>query len=295
MHDIWNPWHGCRKISEGCQHCYMYFLDKMRDQDGSRVYRTDGFDYPLRRDRHGRWRVKSGETLRVCMTSDFFLEEADSWRDEAWEIMRIRRDVKFFLLTKRPGRVKSCLPQGWGSGWENVIFNVTAENQRRADERIPLLLELPFKHKGVMVAPFIGPVDISRYLARGQIERVTCGGENYDGARPCHYDWVLSLGAQCRAAGVTFTFIETGTNFVKDGKLYHMPKKSLQSEMAFKSGVSFAGKPVKFRLTSELGFPIDEKELYVPHFCSRCARCGSRPICNGCSGCGKCGAPRDGE
>ena len=40
MHDIWNPWHGCIKISEGCQHCYMYYLDRMRDQDGSRIYKT---------------------------------------------------------------------------------------------------------------------------------------------------------------------------------------------------------------------------------------------------------------
>ena len=24
---IWNPWHDCHKVSEGCAHCYMYFLD----------------------------------------------------------------------------------------------------------------------------------------------------------------------------------------------------------------------------------------------------------------------------
>ena len=33
LHDIWNPWHGCVKCSEGCQNCYMYFLDRMRDND----------------------------------------------------------------------------------------------------------------------------------------------------------------------------------------------------------------------------------------------------------------------
>ena len=38
MHDIWNPWHGCVKKSEGCQHCYMYFLDKQRNADGSKIY-----------------------------------------------------------------------------------------------------------------------------------------------------------------------------------------------------------------------------------------------------------------
>ena len=41
MHDIWNPWHGCVKVSEGCAHCYMYYLDKVRGQaDGSEIYRT---------------------------------------------------------------------------------------------------------------------------------------------------------------------------------------------------------------------------------------------------------------
>ena len=38
MHDIWNPGHGCVKYSEGCMNCYMYVLDKMRNQDGSHIY-----------------------------------------------------------------------------------------------------------------------------------------------------------------------------------------------------------------------------------------------------------------
>ena len=88
MHDIWNPWHGCVKCSEGCQHCYMYFLDGQRGKNGAEIYRTKtGFRYPLSRDRAGNYKVQSGEQLRVCMTSDFFLEEADPWRREAWEII----------------------------------------------------------------------------------------------------------------------------------------------------------------------------------------------------------------
>lgn len=78
MHDIWNPWHGCVKCSEGCAHCYMYFLDSQRGHNGAEIYRTKtGFHYPLSRDRAGNYKVKSGEQLRVCMTSDFFLEQAD--------------------------------------------------------------------------------------------------------------------------------------------------------------------------------------------------------------------------
>ncbi|MBQ6481997.1 MAG: DUF5131 family protein [Anaerolineaceae bacterium] len=289
MHDIWNPWHGCRKVSEGCQNCYMYYLDSLRDKDGSVIYRTQaGFRYPLSKERNGRYKVRSGEMIRVCMTSDFFLEEADAWRPEAWEIMRARPDVKFFLLTKRPQRVAEHLPADWGDGWGNIMLNVTTENQRRADERIPILLSLPFKHKGIMCAPFVGPVSIRKYLASGQIEQVLCDGENYDGARPCHYEWVKSLRDECVSADVTFVFCGTGRRFVKDGKTYKLEDSGLQSEQALRSGLSYQGKAINFKLTDTWGLPIPEGELYHPHFRERCERCGMRPICNGCSDCGKC-------
>lgn len=289
MHDIWNPWHGCIKCSEGCQNCYMYFLDRVRDKNGANIYKTkSGFSYPLQKSRNGSFKVQSGEMLRVCMTSDFFLAEADVWREEAWNIMRRRADVIFFLLTKRPERVMNCLPADWGDGWENIFFNVTCENQQRADERIPILLQLPFKHKGIMCAPFIGSVSIAHYLDTGQIEQVICGGENYDGARPCHFDWVKSLRAECEAHHITFCFIETGTNFIKDGKRYWMPKKQVQSEMAYKSDMNYKGKPMEFVLKDEWGQNIPKELLYTPHYRENCKTCGSRLICNGCSDCGKC-------
>lgn len=292
MHDIWNPWHGCVKCSEGCEHCYMYYLDGVRGKSGADIYKTaEGFDYPLKKLRGGGYRVKSGELIRVCMTSDFFLEEADPWRDDAWEVMRCRPDVKFYLLTKRPERVAHCLPEYWDDGFENVIFNVTCENQRRADERIPLLKELPFKHKGIMCAPFIGAVSIEKYLGDGQIEQVICGGENYDGSRPCNFDWVRALRDECVRHNVTFCFIETGTVFIKDGKRYHIPKKQIQSEMAYKSGMSYSGKPISWKLTDRFGNLIPENELYIPYYRKGCEHCGSKPICNGCSDCGKCMQP----
>jgi protein gp37 len=267
----------------------MYFLDRMREQNGAEIRRSkSGFDYPLRRHRDGRYHIQSGELIRVCMTSDFFLEEADPWRDDAWDIMRERSDVKFFLLTKRPQRVMDCLPTDWGDGWEHISLHVSCESQRRADERIPLLLELPFKHKGIMCAPFIAPVHISTYLQSGQIEQVICGGENYDGARPCDFDWVKSLRAECAEADVTFCFIETGTRFIKDGRMYHIPSKRVQSEMAWKSGMYYSGKSVEFQLKDQFGLLIPQSELYTPRYLDNCAKCGSRPICNGCSACGRC-------
>lgn len=289
MYDIWNPWHGCIKKSEGCKNCYMYFLDKQRGQNGRDVYKVKNhFDYPLQKDKYGEYKVRSGLVLRVCMTSDFFLEEADVWREEAWEIISRRPDVIFFLLTKRPERVGRCLPKNWGDGWENVFFNVSTENQVRVDERIPLLQSLPFKHKGIMVAPFISPVSIKKYLVNPMIEQVIVGGENYDGARPLHYDWVKQLYQECVDANIRFCFIETGTKFVKDNKLYTLPSKRMQSVMAFKSGLQWDGKKIHFNLFSPQMDLFQSLRSYEKQWSKPCMTCGSRLICNGCQKCKEC-------
>ena len=288
MHDIWNPWHGCVKKSEGCQHCYMYFLDKKRNADGSKIYRVkNNFDYPLHKNADGSYKIKSGECLRACLTSDFFLEEADEWRDEAWNIIKKRPDVGFYLLTKRPERVAEHLPKDWGNGWDNVFFSVTAENQARAAERLPILMDLPFKHKGVMTAPFIGAITLEKWLKSGQIEQVVAGGENYDGNRVLKYEWVKLLYDECVAANVMFCFIETGTKFEKDGKVYTMPSKRLQSKQAYKSCLQFAGKPIEWQLHKPQSELFDDG-WYVKHWRKNCETCGSRLICNGCSNCGEC-------
>lgn len=291
-HDIWNPWHGCTKKSEGCLNCYMYYLDKQRNKiDSNNIYKVkNNFNYPLQKDKNGLYKIKSGEEIRVCMTSDFFLEEADKWRDDAWNIIRQRSDVIFYILTKRPERVLEHLPKDWNDGWENIFFNVTCENQMRTDERMPILLDLPFKHKGVMVAPFIDKVSLKKYFKRNkQIERVAAGGENYDGSRPLKYEWVKDLYEECKEEDVTFCFFETGTYFIKDNKTYYIPSKRKQSILAYRSKLQYLGKPINFRLETQADL-FNNDNIYKKHFRKRCDVCGSKIICNGCSGCGKCGA-----
>ena len=204
--------------------------------------------------------------------------------------------MRFFILTKRPERMAACLPADWGAGWENVILNVTCENQRRADERIPILLATPAKHKGIMCAPFIGPVSVAQYLGDraksngAPLEQVICGGENYEDPRPCDFAWVRSLAGECRVHDVTFAFTETGTRLVVNGREYRIPR-ALQAQQAFKSGVEYQGRPLAWRLTDPLGFELRAEELYVPRFRARCHTCGSHLICNGCCNCGQCGEP----
>lgn len=286
---IWNPWHGCHKISEGCANCYMYFLDGKRGIDTSKVFKTENFNLPVRRGRDGRFKLPAGMELYVGLSTDFFVEEADPWRDEAWQLMRQRPDIIFRLLTKRAYRIADCLPKDWGEGYENVQLSVTTENQRRADERLSILMEIPAKHKGFMAAPLIGPVDVEKYLATGMFGEVLCGGENYNGARPCHYEWVKQLSDQCRRYGVTFDFIETGTVFVKEGHTYRIPDKRVQSRQAFLSGLSYEGGGRQFSLRHPEGSLFDDPICPpTPFFREHCQTCGSRLTCNGCSNCGAC-------
>lgn len=237
---IWNPWHGCHKCSEGCQNCYAFFLDKRYGRDTSVVVKNkSNAKFPLKKNREGDYKLKSGDFVRVCMASDFFLEEADAWRDEAWDCIRERSDVTFSLLTKRAHRIKECLPADWGDGWDNVTFAVSAENQQRVDERIPYLLDVPTKHRWISLKPFIGEVDIDRYLAAGQIETVLAGGENYQGSRPLHYEWVKKVYDQCVAHNVQLIFGQTGNIFIKDGKEYHIRNRTLQMEQALLCGLHY--------------------------------------------------------
>ncbi len=290
MHDIWNPWHGCKKKSEGCRNCYMMYLDQThQNQNQNLIYKTKMFNYPLQKNKNGEYKIKAGELIRVCMTSDFFLEEADVWRDEAWKIIKRRKDVIFYILTKRPERVMDHLPKDINSGYENVFFNVTIESQEYVKERLELLRQIPFHHKGIMCAPLLSLIDLSEYLKQGFIEQVVCGGENYGGSRSCNYDWVLKLASDCDQYKVNFVFMETGTYFIKDKKQYVIKSKRLQSQMAYKSKISKVHHKLQFNLYNEYGYLINDSELYKPQFTSiNCDECGSRLICNGCSNCGKC-------
>ena len=96
----WNLWHGCKKYSEGCENCYMYFLDEVRGvpERAAEIRKTGDFRKPLKKDRSGRYKIPAGYWLRSNITSDTFLEEADEWRGEMWEMIRKRPDVRFYIL-----------------------------------------------------------------------------------------------------------------------------------------------------------------------------------------------------
>ena len=56
------------------------------------------------------------------------------------------------------------------------------------------------------------------------------GGESGEQARLCDYSWVLDIRRQCVQAQVPFYFMQTGARLLKDGKLYHIPRKHQHSQ-----------------------------------------------------------------
>ena len=151
-------------------------------------------------------------------------------------MIRERRDLEFLFLTKRPERIAQCVPSDWGEGWPNVTIGCTVENQKRAQERMPVFLEAPVRRKILCCEPLLGPVDLSRWLGPW-IDRLIAGGESGEQARVCDYSWILSLRAQCHRAGVVFYCKQTGANFCKDGKLYRIRRKD-QHTQALKAGIN---------------------------------------------------------
>lgn len=110
---IWNPWHGCHKKSPGCLNCYMFRRDAKYDLDSNVVRKTKTFDMIIKKHRDGTYVVKD-ELVYVCMTSDFFIEEADLWRKEIWQMIKERSDLNFYIITKRIERFSVFLPDDWG-------------------------------------------------------------------------------------------------------------------------------------------------------------------------------------
>ena len=235
MEVTWNPWHGCTKYSEGCRNCYVYRQDEMFGRDSTICKKTNDFNLPIKKDRRGNYKIPSGSLIMTCFSSDFLLSDADSWRDECLEMMRLRSDCMFYFFTKRIDRLNFSLP-------DNVIVGCTCENQKMADYRLPIFKKLNIKYKTIILAPMLEKMDISKYLG-SDINEVNVSGESGSnpGVRILNYDWVLDIRNQCIKANVNFGFHQTGARFIKDGKEYRIERK-YQIEQAKKANIDFTCK-----------------------------------------------------
>lgn len=232
---MWNPWRGCKKCSDGCLHCYIHKGDAKRGVDTNEIVKTKDFAKPTVRMKSGSYKMKPG-IVYTCFSTDFLIEEADSWRTECWEMIKERQDCTFLFLTKRIERFMECIPEDWNDGYDNVVVCCTIENQKNADKKLAVFQALPIKHKCITAQPLIGSIDIERFLEG--IELVVVGGESDYYARPLDYNWVLNIREQCIRKNVAFEFRQCGTHFIKDGKKYKLQTKDLCSQ-ARKANIDF--------------------------------------------------------
>lgn len=232
----WNPITGCSKVSEACDNCY---AERMATRfAGMHGYpKENPFGVTLHSERlYEPLHWQKPRRIFVCSMSDLFHEDVlQGWVDDIFDAMSKAPQHVFMLLTKRPERMKAMLEDlskrwisnvigpGTGPRWplENVWLGVTAENQRTADERIPVLLNTPAEKHFVSVEPMLGRVDLSEYLPGAKwwksevlmsswLDWVICGGETGPGARPMHPDWPRGLRNQCQQAEVPFFFKQWG-------------------------------------------------------------------------------------
>ena len=235
----WNPWHGCTIYSEGCRSCYVYRKDKTYGMMiiSEQCRKTQDFDLPIKKNSDGTMKIESGSMVMTCFKSDFLPDDADQWRNECRKMIKRRNDFMFYFFTKRIRRFWECMPDDWGEGYDNVIVGCTCENQELADDRLPVLLLLPIKHKTIILVPMLGPVKLEKYLDDSICE-VICSGESGINAHPLDYEWVPDVRRQCMNKGVPFQFHQTGDCFIKDGRKYRIPR-SLQISQALKAGIDY--------------------------------------------------------
>ena len=225
----WNPWRGCHKVSQGCKNCYMFREQKRYGNDPNIVLRSKTtFKDPLK--------LKDPAMVFTCSWSDFFIEEADEWRDEAWDVIRKTPHLTYQILTKRPERIGNCFPEG---SWipRNVWWGISAENQEALEKRwseINHVFYMPdWPVRFISAEPLLGPLDLS--AIKPLPNWVIVGGESGPSCRPMNIDWARSIMRQCREYEIPYFMKQLGghpdrreniNQFPEDLRIQEYPARS---------------------------------------------------------------------
>lgn len=198
-----------------------------------------------------RW--KRPRRIFVNSMSDLFHEVlTDEQIDRVFAVMALAPQHTFQVLTKRSARMRAYMTDtsqrrsdGLGTAvvaldptmpleclrWPlpNVWLGVSAEDQTRADERVPDLLATPAATRFVSAEPLLGPIDFGLHRVDGiavdplcddcgerhegacdALDWIIVGGESGPGARPMHPHWARDIRDACAAAGVAFFHKQNG-------------------------------------------------------------------------------------
>lgn len=160
----WNPWYGCHKKSPGCAYCYMDRWATRSGRDPEKVIRSKKFDGPRR------W--KDSKIIFTCSLSDYFIKEADNWRDEADRIIQETPQHTYLILTKEIDR---AVKRDWKCP-PNARLGVSVENQAMM-WRVAEMLHIPAPGYFVSAEPLLSELDFS-WSDLLRIRAVIVGGES---------------------------------------------------------------------------------------------------------------------
>lgn len=211
----WNPITGCSPVSPGCANCYAARMARRFAGPGGRYEGqvTDGrFNGHIRQILgtglipHG-W--KKPRRVFVCSMGDIFHDNVtDEWIVNVWRTMRECERHTFQVLTKRPERYFALQSRlvDLDHPPANIWLGVSAEDQKRADARIPVLLQCAAAVRWVSLEPMLGDIDLLGYQdSFGPIldlDWVVIGCETGPKRRPCSPGWVKSIVDQCSYCNV---------------------------------------------------------------------------------------------
>lgn len=245
--EVWNPVTGCSHVSPGCLNCYAETLSLRRGWSKkpwtARNAKANVVLHPDRVRQPERW--WRPRLVFVNSMSDLFHELVpDSFIHRCFEVMRDSMRHTFQVLTKRPERMLEYVISHWGKldgPPPNIWLGVSVEDQRRADERIPLLLETPAAVRWISAEPLLGPLDLGAYLCDGtptraqvngpdgdrylrhgasRLDWLVVGGESGPDYRRMDVEWASDAAAQCLLAGVpVFVKQDSGAKPGKQGRL----------------------------------------------------------------------------
>lgn len=218
-----NPVIGCTPVSEGCLNCWAAAWAKHWKRDFSVIKSDTKKIIELAKAKFSTDNLRRGAGSKplvgVCFLSDLFHPDVPAdFIVSLFEVMDFRKDVDWMILTKRPERMMSVLfgeegnwYLGGGDYYEHIWLGVTAENQARADERIPVLLQHWAGPKWVSAEPLLENIDLTAYLPG--LNWVASGGESGLDRREFRKCWAVGLYEQCKVAGVPMFFKQGSGQF----------------------------------------------------------------------------------
>lgn len=230
----WNPWTGCHRVSPGCKNCYMFALLARWGRDAKERRKAKDWKKPLAWDKEAE---KAGVRFMVFPSMCDWLDDEVpiEWLADFLKLIHATPNLDWLLLTKRPENFKSRFAEldDWAENWpadawvynwlngappSNVWLGVSVEDQKRADQRIPQLLQILAKIRFLSVEPLLEPINL--WLGSGQsdalgrrlrgdysyerrlLDWVIVGGESGKDRRDCGVEAIVDVANQCVAAGM---------------------------------------------------------------------------------------------